>query len=35
LTIVKAWHAYRLGNDIAMLKFQGGGSKPETFPEIV
>jgi hypothetical protein len=33
--IVKAWNAYRLGDQISMLKFRAGGAKPETFPEIV
>jgi hypothetical protein len=29
----KAWNAYRDGSKIGVLRFSGGGSKPEAFPE--
>lgn len=33
--MTKAWNAYRIGNEISILKYKGGGEKPEAFPEIV
>jgi hypothetical protein len=30
---VKAWNAYREGQYLGALRFSGGGSKPEAFPE--
>jgi hypothetical protein len=32
---VKAWNAYREGQSLGALRFSGGGSKPEAFPEPV
>lgn len=31
--VVKAWNAYRAGEDIGQLRFRPGGANPETFPE--
>lgn len=31
--IIKAWNKFRLGEDIQILNFKAGGSRPETFPE--
>lgn len=30
---IKAWNAYRRGDDIKVLNYRVGGSKPEAFPE--
>lgn len=30
---IKAWNAYRRGDDVKQLKFRVGGAKPESFPE--
>lgn len=30
---VKAWNAYRLGEDLKLLRWRAGGSRPESFPE--
>lgn len=32
---VKAWNAYRQGQQVGQLKFRAGGAKPERFPEPV
>lgn len=30
---VKAWNAYRAGDEVSLLRFRTGGAKPEAFPE--
>ena len=30
--IIKAWNAYRTGEDIQVLSWKGGGASPELFP---
>jgi len=30
--IIKAWNAYRSGDEVLLLRFRVGGAKPETFP---
>ena len=30
---IKAWNAYRAGEEIGLLRFRTGGAKPEAFPE--
>ena len=30
--IIKAWNAYRNGEDIQVLSWKGGGASPELFP---
>jgi hypothetical protein len=32
---IKAWNAYRMGEDISLLRWRRGGAKPENMPEIL
>jgi hypothetical protein len=32
---IKAWNAYRNGDDVGVLRWRSGGAKPEAFPEPV
>jgi hypothetical protein len=31
--VIKAWNAYRAGDEMRSLRFRSGGSNPEDFPE--
>ena len=31
--VIKAWNAYRAGDEVGQLRFRAGGAKPEQFPE--